>query len=621
MRNWKNIDHQALREMDGTQLDVLCADIRTKLIDSVSVTGGHLASNLGVVELTVALHRLFNTEYDRIVWDVGHQSYVHKMLTGRAERFGSLRKAGGLSGFPRRAESKHDAFDTGHSSTSLSAALGMAFARTVQGESDKNIIAVIGDGAMTGGMCYEALNQIGSSREKIVIILNDNAMSISPNVGALHYHLSKARSSPRYVCIKRWVQKRSPQVASFLERIKNSVKYMLTSSAFFEEMGIKYFGPIDGHNLDALEKILLRAKEFDSPVLVHVLTQKGKGYRPAEESPTRFHGLSPARSSGEASPTPQRSNSEIFADRLIELAKADPRIVAITAAMPTGTALHRFAAAFPSRFYDVGIAEQHAVTLAAGMAVGGLRPVFAVYSSFLQRAYDQLLHDVCLQKLPVVFAVDRAGLVGEDGSTHQGVFDIGYLRQMPGMTFFSPASQRELEEMLTMAFALEGPSAIRYPRQVLPSTTQDTPIQLGKWDLLSAQQTFHGVALVATGAMLGVARQTAQELGRNGMPVSVVNARFIKPLDEQMLRQMALQAHHIAVLEDGVSGGGMGEQIAEFLLEKGYKGAYRHFALPERPLSHGTPAEQLQWAGLDQKSLVREITRWMEKEHAGKKQA
>lgn len=621
MNSWQNINTQSLRQMNLAEQETLCRDIRRMLIETVTKNGGHLASNLGVVELTVALHRTFESHKDRIIWDVGHQCYVHKILTGRAQRFATLRQAGGLSGFPRRAESQHDAFDTGHSSTSLSAALGMAIARSRQ-KQDEHIVAVIGDGAMTGGMCYEALNQIGASREKMVIVLNDNDMSISPSVGAMHYHLSKFRSNPRYMGVKRHMQRHMSRFSRVLEKIKNSIKYLFVSSAFFEEMGIKYLGPIDGHDLLALEKILSQAKQFDVPVLVHVLTQKGKGYAAAEKNPTDFHGLSPAQPKNpDDPPAPKpRGNSAVCAQKLAALAAKDARIVAITAAMPTGTGLDGFAKAYPERFFDVGIAEQHAVTLAAGMAVGGLRPVFMVYSTFLQRAYDQILHDVCLPKLPVVFAVDRAGIVGEDGSTHQGVFDIAYLGQMPGLTVFSPADQCELEQMLAMALTLDTPAAIRYPRQALPPGEASTPpIEWGRWH--SPRQPQGALALIASGGMVPNARQVAALLAMKEGQVNVINARFLKPLDEALLRELAGRHSHIATLEDGVLRGGLGENVARFLLEEcDYQGHYRHFSMPERPLPHGTAAQQMQWAGLDAPSMASTLRTWMENTHAGKMQ-
>lgn len=607
-----------LRTCNSEQILTLCSDLREFLVESVSKTGGHLASNLGVVELTIALHRVFDTDRDRIVWDVGHQSYVHKILTGRADCFSTLRQKDGMSGFPRRNESPHDAFDTGHSSTSLSAAFGLALARSQKHE-NQNIVAVIGDGALTGGMCYEALNQIGSSKENMIMILNDNAMSISPNVGAMSYHLSRFRSNAKYLGIKRKMMKNFPRTSRFLERIKNSIKYTFTSSSFFEELGIKYLGPIDGHNEAELEEILKRAKGFQGPILVHVMTQKGRGYKPAEESPTRYHGIAKLPASNETENISLiRSNSDIFGDTLVELAQQDERIVAITAAMSTGTGLDRFAQIFPNRFWDVGIAEQHAVTMAAGLAVGGMRPVVALYSTFLQRAYDQVLHDVCLQKLPVVFAVDRAGLVGEDGSTHQGVFDIGFLSQMPGLTILSPATQEELAAMLSYAFTLPGPVAIRYPRKTLPQGNEVT-IEYGAWQESNPNGK---LALIATGSMVAVAEETAKLLKiQDGASVTVVNARFLSPMDTKMLSELNKRCTFIATLEEGVTNGGLGEHTARFLLENDFQGRFRHFALPDRPLSHATVKEQQWMAGLDASNIAEEIRKTWESYHERKEQA
>lgn len=605
-----------LKTFNNQDLDVLAKEIRQFLVENVTRTGGHLASNLGVVELTIALHRVFDSPNDKIVWDVGHQTYVHKILTGRGEEFASLRQYKGMCGFPRRAESEHDVFDVGHSTTSLSAALGIASGLKLQGL-DNRVVAVIGDGAATGGMAYEALNNIVDSEVPMIVVLNDNGMSISKNVGAIHYHLTRVRAAKGYIHMKKHISTRLPRTKRFLEKLKNSMKYSVMHSAIFEELGIKYLGPIDGHDEHALEVVFQKALNFEVPVLIHVCTTKGKGYEEAEQNPTKFHGVSPKSLIASSDRTIQAipSNTHVMAGVLEACAEKDDRIVAITAAMPEGTGLDSFAERFPNRFFDVGIAEQHAVTFAAGLASVGMRPVFAVYSTFLQRAFDQVLHDVCLQKLPVIFAIDRAGLVGADGATHHGVYDIAYLAEMPNMVCCAPATQEELRAM--MQFALEykeGPISIRYPRNNLLCETLSREIELGKWVVEGNLET---VAIVGFSDTLSIARETALELLKSGVLATVVNARFIKPMDEETLQQM-LGCRYVAVIEDGVKEGGLGERIGAFFAEQGY-GHVHSFALPKTPLLHGSVTELLEEAGLTAHAISNSIlTSLQENQHARK---
>lgn len=620
----QRFDKEALRQMNPKALNELSSELRQFLIERVSANGGHLASNLGVVELSIALHRSFDTPQDKIIWDVGHQSYVHKILTGRGKDFVNLRQYGGLSGFPKREESEHDVFDTGHSSTSLSAAIGVACAQESLGKSGK-VVAVIGDGALTGGMAYEAINQIGSEKKPIIMILNDNNMSISSNVGALHYQLSRFRSGEGYLSFKRKLAKNAPRLTRVLEKVKNSFKYLFVSSAFFEELGIKYIGPIDGHDIAAMDKIFERVKRFEAPVLVHILTTKGKGYEPAESQPERFHGVPAARKvnndkARNEKPLPAVGNSQVFSRELCTLAEEDKRIVAITAAMAEGTGLQLFQDRFPDRFYDVGIAEQHATTFAAGLAVGGMRPVLSLYSSFLQRAYDQMLHDVCLQNLPVVVGVDRCGPVGEDGETHQGIYDISYLMPMPNLTLFSPSNQADLKRMLRFALAEKGPVAIRFPRQRLPlGVEKPAGEDIRRWKRLN---DWTPLVIVATGQMVEIARQTADLLRESGIGSTIVDARCLKPMDENMLAEIAAQARWLVTLEDGIAAGGLGEHILATLAERDMLPAWAiGFAMPEKPLPHGDMGSLFAHAELTPPQLHTKIRGWIEGSHARKKQA
>jgi 1-deoxy-D-xylulose-5-phosphate synthase len=559
-----------LKKLTYEELDTLSKELRDYVIKVVSENGGHLASNLGVVELTLALHRVFNTPKDKIVWDVGHQSYIHKIVTGRRDNFTTLRKKGGISGFPKREESAHDAFETGHSSTSISAALGMAKARDLAGD-NYSVVAVIGDGALTGGMSFEALNHAGDFPTNLIVILNDNEMSISHNTGALSNYLSKLRTEPAYFKLKGEIEtilNKVPLVGKSMfklaERLRDWFKYLVVPGVLFEELGFKYFGPIDGHDIRKLEEVINRAKSYNGyPVLIHVVTVKGKGYSIAEDKPNKFHSLSPFFiETGELKVKSQKKTySDVFGNTLIELAEHNDKIVAVSAAMCEGTGLAGFAAKYKNRFFDVGIAEQHAVTFCAGLAAGGFKPVFAVYSTFLQRAYDQVVHDVCMQNLNVIFAIDRAGIVGSDGETHQGVFDITYLRHIPNITIMSPKDGWELSEMLKLAVSKNGPVAIRYPRGTAREFEySQTPLEFGKSEVLI--EGADGV-IIAEGNLVYRALEVCERLKQSGKNFTVVNARFLKPLDEKLLLDLAKKHKVIYTMEDNVISGGFGSSILE----------------------------------------------------------
>ena len=564
-----------IRGLDIAGLEKLAEEIRRFLIERVSVSGGHLASNLGVVELTLALHKVFRTPRDKIIWDVGHQSYVHKIITGRRDRFDTLRQYGGISGFPKSSESEFDSFDTGHSSTSLSAALGYARARDILGE-DYYVVVVIGDGAMTGGMAFEALNDVGRSLNNMIIILNDNGMSISKNVGGFSKYLSKIRTQPIYYKVREdldsFLQKLptiGKKAARVLDRAKGTIKYIVTPGIIFEELGIKYLGPINGHNIAELTKVLSNAKGMKGPVLIHVKTQKGKGYGAAENKPAEFHNISPFEiETGEVKVSNGPAFSDIFGQRIVELASREPRLVAITAAMPHGTGLDWFSQLYPERFFDVGIAEQHAVTFAAGLAKAGLVPVVAVYSTFLQRSYDQIIHDTALQGLHVVFAIDRAGLVGEDGETHQGLYDLSYLSHIPNMTIAAPADYQEFIQMLDYGILRHnGPFAIRYPRGTgKEMLAQPVGIKPGKGVRILEGKD---VTITAVGMMTETALKAAELLSGKGILAEVINARFVKPLDEQLILDSVSKTGALVTLEDNCIRGGFGSSILELIIEKG----------------------------------------------------
>ncbi len=606
-----------IKKLNIRQLERLAWEIRQFMIKGVSRTGGHLASNLGVVELTLALHKVFTTPRDRIIWDVGHQTYVHKIITGRKERFNSLRKLGGLSGFPKVQESPHDCFNTGHSSTAISAALGIAKGRDLKNE-DYHVVAVVGDGALTGGMAFEALNDAGRSTSNFIVILNDNEMSISRNVGGLSRYLSKIRTEPIYFKVKEDIDlilKKIPAIgmsaARALNRAKGSIKYMIMPGIIFEELGFKYLGPINGHNIAELIEVFSRAKTVKGPVFIHVVTQKGKGYSHAERQPQKFHGISPFDvETGEITVNNGGSYSDCFGQEMVKLAEADPRVVAITAAMPDGTGLLPFSRKFPNRFFDVGIAEQHAVTFAAGLARTGFIPVVAIYSSFLQRAYDQIIHDVAIQNFHVVFAIDRAGVVGEDGETHQGLYDIAYLNHVPNMTIMAPVDYSEFRAMLKFAlFNMKGPVAIRYPKGRGPEKLVDTPpIQPWRGCLV-----FEGrdVTLVAAGSELATALKVREYLSNEGISAEIINPRFIKPLDLKLISSSVKKTGKVAVLEDGTVSGGLGSSILQSLKLEGNQVKARLFAFPDEFIPHGTRDELFKLYGLDPESIAGDIMRML----------
>jgi len=604
----------ALKDMQQGELCELASKIREKLIDSVSKRGGHLASNLGVVELTIALHRVFNSPKDKIVWDVGHQSYVHKMLTGRWEAMDGLRQLGGISGFPKRSESEHDMYDSGHSGTSISAALGYAAARDLSG-GDYSCIAVIGDGAITGGVAYEALCGAGSSKTPLIVVLNDNGMSISGNVGGMSRHLVKLRTWKRYIRLKEGVKRRvtgSPRIYRLLEHIRNSIRRAFVPDNVFDGLGFKYYGPVDGHDIDALCKTLEAAKMQHRPVLVHVLTKKGCGFKPAEQNPAKFHGIGsfdPARATSEEVQS-AGSWSDVFGQRLNELAAKDRDIVAITAAMLSATGLCAMQKAFPERVFDAAIAEQHAVSFAAGLALGGKKPVAAIYSTFLQRAYDQILVEVCLQNLPVVFAIDRAGLTGPDGETHQGVFDIAYLRSMPNMTLLSPRSAQELREMLSYALALGSPCAVRYPRGSAVSDNAFKGCGFMEPELIMRG---NDVLFISSGSMIAPCFSAAEALKKKGLSCGLINLRCLKPLPEDYIIN-ALRSCKLAVtVEDGVVQGGFGQAISAISAEMSISPRVINLGWPDVFIQHGSPEELAAMYGLDAAGIARRVEGEFEK--------
>lgn len=582
-----------IKKLNENEYAALAKEIRSFLVQSVSKTGGHLASNLGAVELTMALHLAMDFPEDKLIFDVGHQAYTHKILTGRKEDFSTLRCHNGLSGFPKRKESDCDAFDTGHSSTSISVATGMAAARDLNGENYK-VAAVIGDGALSGGMAYEALNHLGGSRTKMLIVLNDNRMSIAENIGGMATYLGKIRTNTKYVEFKYDLEqtlrktKLGTSVADTLKRSKDSLKSFIVPGMFFEDMGITYIGPIDGHNIPLMLSAFRTVFAANKPVLVHVVTEKGHGYEFARKDPTMFHGVDPfdIKTGKALKKTSEKSYTNVFSDKLIELAKKDEKITAITAAMPQGTGLDAFQQQFPKRFFDVGIAEEHAVTFAAGMAAAGYRPVVAIYSTFLQRAYDQIVHDVCIGQLPVIFAIDRAGLVGNDGETHQGILDISYLTHIPGLTVLAPSDAEELEQMLEYAVTLNRPVAIRYPRGTAKHKegTETVPVEYAKGRVVCDGDT---VALIAAGTMLQTAMETAELLSENGIKALVADLRFLEPLDNSLLEKAAKQCGLVVTLEENVRSGGIGERIAAFYANRKETTAVLNITLPDRYIEHG----------------------------------
>ncbi|MES1982424.1 MAG: 1-deoxy-D-xylulose-5-phosphate synthase [Pseudomonadota bacterium] len=602
-------DPDALRRMERRQLPQLADELRQFLIESVSGTGGHLSSNLGTVELIVALHYVFNTPHDKLVWDVGHQTYAHKILTGRRDAMKTLRMAGGISGFPKRTESIYDAFGTAHSSTSISAALGMAVAAKLSG-SDSRAVAIIGDGAMTGGMAFEALNNAGAMDVNLLVVLNDNDMSISSPVGALNNYLAKLMSGRFYSAMRRGgekVLKGIPPVLEFAKRAEEHVKGMVTPGTLFEEFGFNYIGPIDGHDLDVLVTTLDNIRHLRGPQFLHVVTQKGKGYPRAEEDCVLYHGVGkfdPAHGIiAKAVTQPIKPTyTQIFGSWLCDMAEQDDRLIGITPAMCEGSGMVEFAQKFPQRYFDVGIAEQHALTFAAGLACDGMKPVVAIYSTFLQRAYDQLIHDIAIQNLPVVLAIDRSGLVGADGATHAGSFDLSYLRCIPNMTVMAPSDENECRQMLFTAYQLDGPSAVRYPRGAGPGTPvrrEMVPLPVGKGEI---RRSGKKIALLAFGSMLTPAQTAAEQLD-----ATVINMRFVKPLDEQLILSTAQQHGLLVTVEENTVLGGAGSAVAECLLRHGIRAELLQLGLPDQFLEHGDPVKMLAECGLDAVGIVASI--------------
>lgn len=610
-----------LKDATNEELIHLADDIRKFLLKSVSETGGHLASNLGVVELSLALHSVFESPKDRIIWDVGHQAYVHKIVTGRKDLFHTLRKYKGLSGFPKRSESEHDFFDVGHSSTSVSAGLGIAKARDLKKEK-YSVISVIGDGALTGGMALEALNHAGHIDTDMIVILNDNEMSISQNVGGISKYLNRLRTDPKYFKVKDDIEsflKRIPAFGKDMYKIagkaKDSLKYFLVQGVMFEELGFTYLGPVDGHDIKELKVVLKRAKNIKGPVFIHVVTKKGKGYKYAEKNPDKFHGISPfdiesgkVISKGKKRP----GYSSVFGNHLVKLAKEDSSIVAITAAMPSGTGLQDFSITYPDRFFDVGIAEQHAVTFAAGLASNGLKPIFAVYSTFLQRAYDQVIHDVCMQNLPVIFCIDRGGLVGNDGETHHGVFDLSFLMHMPNITIMAPKDGLELTKMLEYSTTLQSPVAIRYPRgqsDDFMSISKDYTIEDMKAEVISKGKD---VCIIAIGKMVRIAYEAANRLKQNGVNCKVINGRFAKPLDENTIISECLNIKNIVTLEDNAIKGGFGSQILDlFNKNKITNKNIEIVGLPDQFVEHGSVEELMKYHKLDIPGVIERIKKML----------
>lgn len=593
--------------------NLLAEEIRQFLIHKISVTGGHLGSNLGAVELTMALHLSLNLPEDKIVWDVGHQSYTHKILTGRKAGFENLRKYGGMSGFPKRKESDCDCFDTGHSSTSISAGLGLVKARDIMHQ-DHTVVSVIGDGSLTGGMAYEALNNAARMKSNFIIVLNDNNMSISENVGGVSKYLNNIRTADKYLDLKEGIYNSLKEtrigdpIVESIRRAKSSVKQLVIPGMFFEDMGITYLGPVDGHNIPAMLKVFKEAKRVKSAVLVHVITHKGKGFIPAERHPARFHGAEPFDiETGLPLKQKIKSNyTDVFSTVMCKQGDRNDKIVAITAAMPDGTGLKRFHNMYPDRFFDVGIAEEHAVTFAAGLAAGGLQPVVAIYSSFLQRAYDQILHDVCIQNLPVVFAIDRAGLVGSDGETHQGIFDLSYLSSIPNMHIMAPKNKWELSDMLKFAIDFQGPIALRYPRGEAFDGLREhrEPIILGMGEWIYHEKD---IVLVAVGSMVKTALAVREALQLKGYACSIINARFVKPIDTEILNEAVKDHSLIVTMEENVASGGFGEKVREYLDESGYQGSLLTISIPDEYVEHGNVEILREEVGIDAYSIQRRI--------------
>ncbi|MCM1263363.1 MAG: 1-deoxy-D-xylulose-5-phosphate synthase [Butyrivibrio sp.] len=604
-----------IKEIGAENYDALAEEIRQFLIQSISVTGGHLGSNLGAVELTMALHLFLNLPEDKIIWDVGHQSYTHKILTGRRDGFANLRKYGGISGFPKRKESDCDCFDTGHSSTSISAGLGMVRARDLEGGSN-TIVSVIGDGSLTGGMAYEALNNAARLDTNFIIVLNDNNMSISENIGGISKYLNNIRTTDMYLDLKEGVynslngkSKYANKLVSQIRRVKSSFKQLVVPGMLFEDMGITYLGPVDGHDIHAMVRMFKEARKIKKAVMVHVITQKGKGYAPAERHPARFHGAEPfdIETGIPSNPHSKASYTDVFSTVMCKLGQRDEKVVAITAAMPDGTGLKRFRNMYPERFFDVGIAEEHAVTFAAGLAAGGLKPIVAIYSSFLQRAYDQILHDVCIQNLPVVFAIDRAGLVGSDGETHQGIFDLSYLSSIPNMHIMAPKNKWELSDMIKFAVESSMPMAVRYPRGEAYDGLADnrTKVEFGKSETIYEEKD---IALFAVGSMVKTAVEVRKKLKEMGYSCSLINARFIKPIDEETVEKSCKGHKLIVTMEENVLSGGFGEKVRTYVDSLHTEASVLCIALPDEYVEHGNVELLKQEVGIDADTVVKRIT-------------
>lgn len=610
-----------IKKISADQLPALAEEIREFIIESLSKTGGHLASNLGVVELTIAMHRVFDLPKDKLIWDVGHQSYTHKILTGRKDGFETLRREGGISGFPKRSESDCDVFDTGHSSTSISAGVGYVRARELKKE-NYSVVSIIGDGALTGGMAYEALNNAASLKSNFIIVLNDNEMSITENVGGMSSYLSGLRTASAYTGFKMDVTKAlnripgiGPGMVDAMRKTKSSIKQIIIPGMLFEDMGLTYLGPVDGHNIPQLIKTFQEAKRFEGPILVHVLTQKGRGYEPAMRHPARFHGAGPfdvktGLPVGKSNPT----YTDVFSTVMRKMGDRRKDVAAVTAAMMTGVGLKRFSNMFPDRCFDVGIAEEHAVTFAAALSLGGITPVVAIYSSFLQRAYDQIMHDVCMQNLHVVFAIDRAGLVGYDGETHHGIFDLSYLGSMPNMTILAPKNLWELSDMIKFAVDYDGPIAVRYPRGEAYAGLKEfrAPICLGKSEVIHEGSR---VALLAVGSMVKMAEEVQKQLKeRMDMDAALVNARFVKPIDEELLRSFADTYELVVTLEENVKDGGFGERVLAFAEEEDLPFGVEIIALPDRFIPHGSVSYQMKQVGFTPEDICGRIEEYYRKQ-------
>jgi len=602
-----------LKKLQPEQLPALAEEVRRFLLETVSTTGGHLGSNLGTVELTIALHYCFDSPHDRIIWDVGHQAYTHKILTGRREQFHTQRQYQGISGFPKRSESEHDSFGVGHSSTSISAGLGMAAAADLAGTKN-HAIAVIGDGSLTGGMAFEALNQAGHLKKNLIVILNDNEMSISKNVGAFSSFISRKMTGRYFRDLKKEMQgllRHIPAIGTdilhFAKRAENSLKGFLTPGSLFEALGFDYLGPLDGHDLQQLVEVFTNINQLDGPLLVHVMTTKGKGYGPAEETPDKYHGVGAFDIvTGKGAPkAAAKSYTDVFGETMVQLAEQDPKIVAITAAMPDGTGLNKFAERFPDRFFDVGIAEQHGMTFAAGLAADGFRPVTAIYSTFVQRAYDQVFHDICLQHLPVTIAMDRGGLVGDDGPTHHGVFDLSYLRHLPGITLMAPKDENELRHMLKTAIYSGVPMALRYPRGAGYGVEMDAELktlEIGKGELLAEGDD---LCIVAIGSTVLPALRAAESMRQKGIAVAVVNARFVKPLDADLILSVARKTGRIITVEENALQGGFGSAVLELLYDNGLQDVkIKRLGIPDRYIEQGSQAQLRKDLGIDAEGIA-----------------